>query len=111
MAVLHHIDKIVMLLLADRERELTNAERSELQEWINEDPGHQVLFNSLSKEEHIERKLKELYSFDRDKAYARFLKRVNEGRTFRITHLLRYAALLIPFLDKTLRLTTSRRSF
>lgn len=97
MAELHHIDKIVKLLLADRERELTDAERSELQEWLKEDPGHQALIDSLSKEEHIESKLKELFSYDRDKAYSRFLKKVNVGRSFRIPHLLRYAALLIPF--------------
>ena len=44
------IDTIANLLFAGRERTLTDDEKSELDEWLKEDPGNQILFNSLKKE-------------------------------------------------------------
>lgn len=91
------IDKIVDLLVAERKRVLTDDERLELDEWLKETPGNQMLYNSLKKEENIRYKLKMLDKYDQDNAYAKFIRRINGAKNLNIKRFLRYAALLIPF--------------
>ena len=91
------IDKIVSLLLAERKRVLTNDERLELDEWLNEKPGNQMLYNSLKKKENIQSKLKTLNKYNQDNAYAKFIRQIKGTGNLKIRQFLRYAALLIPF--------------
>lgn len=92
------IDKIVNLLLTERKRVLTDDEKLELDEWLKEKPGNQMLYNSLKKEENIRSKLKTLNKYNQDNAYAKFIRQIKGTGNLKIRQFLRYAALLIPFL-------------
>lgn len=91
------IDKIVNLLLTERDQVLTDDEKFELGKWLKEDPRNKILYDSLKKEENIPGKLKILEGYKKEKAYSKFVRRVKEEKTIRISRFLRYAALLIPF--------------
>ncbi len=87
-------DRIVNLLLAERERSLTDHERSELDDWLKEDPGNPILFNSLKKGKDIRARLKILDGYDPEKAYTTFVRNIKIGRNKKIIRFLRYAAAL-----------------
>jgi len=91
------IDTIVNLLLAERERPLTDNEKSELDAWLKEDAGNQIVFNSLKKEKNIQARLKILDGYDKEKAYSTFVRNIKNERNKKIIRFFRYAALLIPF--------------
>tara|TARA_R110002050_G_scaffold169807_1_gene301631 strand:+ start:2503 stop:3675 length:1173 start_codon:yes stop_codon:yes gene_type:complete len=91
------IDKIANLLLAERDHVLTGTEKSELDKWLKEDARNQILYDSLKKEESIPAKLKILEGYNKEKAFAKFVKRAKDKKTIKIKRFLRYAALLIPF--------------
>lgn len=91
------IDTIANLLFAGRERTLTDDEKSELDEWLKEDPGNQILFNSLKKEKNIRARLRILDGYDKEKAFSKFVRSITVERNKKIIRFLRYAAILIPF--------------
>ena len=98
MSDFYKIDRIVALLILERERELTPEEQQELSEWLAEDDNNRKLYDSLKDKTNIEAKIGFLNSFDKQKAYDSFLSKINKSKTRTLTRqILKYAAVLIPF--------------
>ena len=92
-------DRIVNLLLTERERALTEKEKLILNEWLKEDKSNKDIYDSLKNEAYIPAKLKSLSEFNKDKAYSRFVERTKTRKTRSIyREVLKYAAILIPFI-------------
>ncbi len=92
-------DRIVNLLLTERERALTEKEKLILNEWLKEDEDNKTLYSSLKNEANIPAKLKSLSEFNKDKAYSQFVERTKTRKTRSIyREVLKYAAILIPFI-------------
>ena len=92
-------DRIVKLLLTERRRTLTEKEKLILNEWLKEDKGNKILYNSLKNEANIPAKLKSLSEFNKDEANASFVELTKTRKTRSIyREVLKYAAILIPFI-------------
>ncbi|MEN8156457.1 MAG: FecR domain-containing protein [Bacteroidota bacterium] len=93
------VKQVVDLIITRRNRELTPEEHKQLDQWIQENPGHKQLYKKLSDERHIPGKMSTLSRFDADKAYREFVRQAAPGRQRSLSRrLLRYAAILIPLI-------------
>lgn len=96
------IDKVVKLLIAKRDRQLSTQEQKFLKEWLEEDEVNKTLYEALTDESKIPEKIRALSEFDKKAAFYKFKKLATQKKTRRIyLNVLKYAAILIPFIFVT----------
>ncbi len=97
-----NIDKVVNLLIAERDRQLSNNEQKLLQAWLEEDEGNKKLYEALTDESKIPEKIRSLSAYDKKAAFQEFKKFAAKKKARSISlNVLKYAAILIPFLFAT----------
>jgi transmembrane sensor len=96
------IDKVVKLLIAKRDRQLSTQEQKFLQEWLEEDSGNKTLYEALTDDSKIPEKIRILSEYDKKAAFLEFKKLTAKNKIRRIyLNVLKYAAILIPFVFAT----------
>jgi hypothetical protein len=67
-------DRVVKLLIAKRNRQLSTQEHKFLNEWMEEDDGNKTLHEALTDESKIPEKIRALSEFDKKAAFHEFKK-------------------------------------
>lgn len=93
------VDQIVSLIIAEKQRPLSEEEQWFLNEWISEEKTNRLLYESLTDEKNIPDKLMLLSAFNEKTAYNEFVEKTKVRRTrLIIRQYLKYAAILVPLI-------------
>lgn len=87
---------IAEIILAEKERPLTEKEQYQLEEWFKQDSSNYLLYEKLKYGEDLSKSLKDLDYFDTDEAFAAFNEKVGQKKSIKINPIvLRVAAVFI----------------
>ncbi|WP_319481469.1 FecR domain-containing protein [uncultured Draconibacterium sp.] len=87
---------IAEIILAEKERPLTEKEQQQLTDWFTQDANNYLLYEKLKYDENLTDSLKDLGKYDTAKAFSDFEKRIAKTRTIKLSQvLLRIAAVLV----------------
>lgn len=87
---------IAEVILAEKERPLTEKEQQQLTDWFAQDSQNYLLYEKLKYDENLASSLKDLGKYDTTKAFSDFEKRIAKTRSIKLPHILmRVAAVLV----------------
>ncbi|MDX8338938.1 FecR domain-containing protein [Draconibacterium sp. IB214405] len=87
---------IAEIILAEKERPLTEKEQEQLEDWFAQDSQNFFLYEKLKYDDNLTSSLKELGKLDTAKAYSAFEKRITPTKTIKLSHvIMRVAAVLV----------------
>ena len=87
---------IAEIILAEKERPLTENEQEQLTDWFAQDAKNYHLYEKLKYEENLTSSLKDLGKYDTAKAFSNFEKRIEKNRTIKLSQVvLRVAAIVV----------------
>lgn len=87
---------IAEIILAEKERSLTEKEQQQLTDWFAQDAQNYFLYEKLKYDENLTSSLKDLGKYDTAKVFAEFEQIISKTRSIKISQvLLRVAAVLV----------------
>ncbi|WP_321372408.1 FecR domain-containing protein [uncultured Draconibacterium sp.] len=87
---------IAEIILAEKERPLTEKEQQQLEDWFAQDSQNYLLYEKLKYDENLTSSLKDLGKYNTAKAFSDFEKRIDKARTIKLSQvLMRIAAVLV----------------
>ncbi|WP_297094495.1 FecR family protein [uncultured Draconibacterium sp.] len=79
---------IAEIILAEKERPLTEKEQQQLEEWFRQDSRNYLLYEKLKYGENLSQSLKDLGSYNTEKAFIGFQNKINQTKTRKLNHIL-----------------------